>query len=282
MSENIVLQDLTKPENLATLKDYLLRLGEDADTIYTETAPNGSLSARRGKIAIYLNGSAYEFWQNTDGGTTWQRIDGVPFSYLDTDGTLAANSDTKVASQKATKTYADTKVIAPATNTADKVPQWNGANSKTLKDGLTVGTSASNLVQLDGSAKLPAVDGSQLTNLPSTTQVNTVISPNVGYSTETTGLSVAKTITSGKTVLLIASGYITSQGTNQASTIQLKQGSTVVQTISVGGTGAGARDHPWALSGVVTGLSGSITFTVTFTASSGSATGYGGLEVLEF
>ena len=31
-----------------------------------------------------------------------------------------------------------------------------------------VGTSADNVVQLDGSARLPAVDGSQLTNLPST------------------------------------------------------------------------------------------------------------------
>lgn len=29
-------------------------------------------------------------------------------SQLDTDGTLAANSDTKIASQKATKTYTDT------------------------------------------------------------------------------------------------------------------------------------------------------------------------------
>lgn len=33
----------------------------------------------------------------------------IPLSYLDTDGTLAADSDSKVASQKATKTYADTK-----------------------------------------------------------------------------------------------------------------------------------------------------------------------------
>ena len=57
-------------------------------------------------------------------------------------------------------------VIAPATNTANNVPQWDGANSKTLKDGLAVGTAANNLVQLDGSARLPAVDGSQLTNLP--------------------------------------------------------------------------------------------------------------------
>ena len=32
---------------------------------------------------------------------------------------------------------------------------------------LTAGTSANTAVQLDGSARLPAVDGSQLTNLPS-------------------------------------------------------------------------------------------------------------------
>ena len=32
----------------------------------------------------------------------------------------------------------------------------------------TVGTSANNVVQLDGSSRLPAVDGSQLTNLPAT------------------------------------------------------------------------------------------------------------------
>ena len=39
-----------------------------------------------------------------------------------------------------------------------------------------VGTTANNLVQLDGTAKLPAVDGSQLTNLPSApvTSVNTL------------------------------------------------------------------------------------------------------------
>lgn len=36
-------------------------------------------------------------------------------SDLDTDGTLAADSDSKVASQKATKTYADTKVAVGAT-----------------------------------------------------------------------------------------------------------------------------------------------------------------------
>lgn len=56
------------------------------------------------------------------------------------------------------------KAGAPATTTENKVAQWSGTQ-KTLKDGLTVGTAANNLVQLDGSAKLPAVDASAVTGL---------------------------------------------------------------------------------------------------------------------
>ena len=41
----------------------------------------------------------------------------IPTSYLDTDGTLAANSDTKLASQKAVKTYVDGKVTVTADST---------------------------------------------------------------------------------------------------------------------------------------------------------------------
>jgi len=50
------------------------------------------------------------------------------------------------------------------TTTSGLVPQWS-STQKTLTTGLTVGTAANNLVQLDGSAKLPAVDGSQLTGI---------------------------------------------------------------------------------------------------------------------
>lgn len=113
------------------------------------------------------------WWYDTSTGLLKRRDNAntawsvVGLEASDTDGTLAANSDSKIATQKATKTYADTKVIAPATNTANSIPQWNGANSKLLKDGLVVGTSANNLVQLDASAKLPAVDGSALTGLAS-------------------------------------------------------------------------------------------------------------------
>ncbi len=64
----------------------------------------------------------------------------------------------------------------PATTTADKVPQWNSTNGTLLKDGLTVGTAASNLIQLTAAAKLPAVDGSLLTNVPTPTITESNIS----------------------------------------------------------------------------------------------------------
>ena len=41
----------------------------------------------------------------TDAAATY-----IPLSYLDADGTLLANSDSKIATQKATKTYADSKI----------------------------------------------------------------------------------------------------------------------------------------------------------------------------
>lgn len=58
------------------------------------------------------------------------------------------------------------RVIAPATNVNAQVPTWDGNDSKTLSGtGYDVGTTANDLVQLDGSARLPAVNGSLLTNI---------------------------------------------------------------------------------------------------------------------
>lgn len=65
-------------------------------------------------------------------------------------------------------------VIGPTISTPNRVPQWDNTTGTLLKDGLDVGVLALNLVQLDASAKLPAVDGSQLTGIgaDSTTQLS--------------------------------------------------------------------------------------------------------------
>lgn len=111
-------------------------------------------------------------------------------------------------------------------------------------------------------------------------QVNDVETDGVSFETtnEATILSVEKTITSGKTVLLIASGYISNNNTGGV-TIKLKNGDTVSQTIVFG-----QGDGNWSSCAIVTGLSGSTTFTVTMqgTVSSTNRKGYGNLIVLEF
>ena len=68
-------------------------------------------------------------------------------------------------------------VVGPASSTANAFAQFDGTTGKLLKDGVVAGTSANNLVQLDGTAKLPAVDGSQLTNLATATGVGDVVGP---------------------------------------------------------------------------------------------------------
>ena len=68
-------------------------------------------------------------------------------------------------------------VVGPASATNNAVPQYDGTTGKLLKDGPSIGTAANNLVQLDGSAKLPAVDGSQLTNIAAASGVGDVVGP---------------------------------------------------------------------------------------------------------
>lgn len=54
------------------------------------------------------------------------------------ENTTIDTSTTKYPTVNLLKTGLDAKVIAPANNTADYLPQWNGTDSKTLKDGLAV------------------------------------------------------------------------------------------------------------------------------------------------
>lgn len=104
---------------------------------------------------------------------------------------------------------------------------------------------------------------------------------------ETTFLSVAKTITSGNTVLLIASGYINNNDSaNSTHVIKLKNDANVAQTTSIVLAASGAaKQGAWSTCAMVTGLSGSVTFSVTATASAGTTNdniAYGNLVVLEF
>ena len=57
-------------------------------------------------------------------------------------------------------------VIGPVSATDGDFCQFDGVTGALIKGGLKAGTGANNIVQLDGDGKLPAVNGSLLTNLP--------------------------------------------------------------------------------------------------------------------
>jgi hypothetical protein len=94
----------------------------------------------------------------------------VPSSYLDTDGTLAANSDVKVASQKATKTYADTKLSkAGGTMTAALILSTSSpstsleAASKGYADGLAIAGSPDSSTSVKGIGRVSVAPASPTT-----------------------------------------------------------------------------------------------------------------------
>lgn len=79
--------DLTKPNDLLALKKHLSEMSDELDIIYTTTSPNGNISARQGRRAIYKNGSNYEEWINTTGSTVWVRTGGTTNRLWELDGT---------------------------------------------------------------------------------------------------------------------------------------------------------------------------------------------------
>jgi len=108
-------------------------------------------------------------WNNTAG--EWQPgtdlTSGTGSGSVATDTLWDAKGDLAVATGNDTAVRvgvgSDGQVLTADSNATSGVA-WSSLGTAAA---LNVGTAANNVVQLDGTAKLPAVDGSQLTNLPS-------------------------------------------------------------------------------------------------------------------
>lgn len=94
-----------------------------AITVEIEGAQKAVLASRpaaaAGNAGMYFWATDVKLSYISD-GSTWTTLSWEigAIAALDTDGTLAANSDAKIASQKATKTYSDTK-MAKSANLSD-------------------------------------------------------------------------------------------------------------------------------------------------------------------
>ncbi len=137
------------------------------------------------------------------------------FDVIDnTDAVASVNGQTGVVSLGAS----DVSALAIASNLSD----LNNAGTARTNLGLgsaavlVAGTAANNAVQLDGSSRLPAVDGSQLTNVTSTDATKLAISNNlsdlnnVGTARTNLGLGTAAVLdtgtSNGDVVVLDATG----------------------------------------------------------------------------
>jgi hypothetical protein len=222
-----------------------------------------------GKISS-VSGSKFVTLANTPSGAGKFPIASLPFS---ADGGLGT-SDTLVPTQKATKTYVD--AFKPV-----------GLNITSQARGDILYFDGTNWVRLakGTEAQYLRIGANDPAWYDGVTQEYDTDSGTSIAGTEATFLSQAKSITSGRTVLLIASGEAmssTGDGTAGIFTLNLKHGSTTVQTVTVTHDGYN-KPAPWSLCAIVTGLSGSITFIVTGKNSvSYFATFKGNLAVLEF
>lgn len=151
-------------------------------------------------------------------------------------------------------------VNGPDTNTDEYVPQWDGADSKTLKNGVPIGTGANALLRLDGAGKLPAIDGSALTNLPAANKIASVFDEFGGN-----GEDGAKTVSSDANFSTIDGS---TDGILQCTSLTINVGQTL--TIDTGIA--------------IIGVQGALTIHGTINAdgygASGGAIGYSGVNAI--
>jgi hypothetical protein len=253
-----------------------LELGTDSALLITNAkiAPNAAIADS--KLAAITTASKVNGSAITDLSNLPESAGDIPIPNLD--GTACTLTGNQTIS--GVKTFS-TPIATGSGGTGSNVAA-NGAGGVVVPAGAV--NAANGAVVLDASSRLPAVSGELLTGIPIMTQVNDTDAGTVFSSEETTFLTVDKTITSGKTILLIATGYLKGQtgvySADQDITIKLKQGSTVVQTIIF--KAPEASYSAWSVSGIVTGLSGVVTFSVTAADGGKNTTAYGNLTVLEF
>ena len=132
--------DFDTVDELAGQMNIVKEGSQNADKFFLCTTDSGSI----GSVAI-----TYTQVVPSSGGTVTQV------------GIAQAGSEFTISGSPVTTSGNITLGIGTIANT--KISGLGTASTK------AVGTSANNVVQLDGSARLPAVDGSQLTNLPGAT-----------------------------------------------------------------------------------------------------------------
>lgn len=133
-----------------------------ANTVYADkTILNAQASAPSSPVegTLYYNTSTDNFVGYANGN--WSNLSGA---------VTATSTDTFTNKSGAISQWTNDSNYSTTTGTVTSVAGGTGLTGGTITStgtlAVDVGTTANKIVQLDGSAKLPAVDGSNLTNLP--------------------------------------------------------------------------------------------------------------------
>lgn len=180
---------------MATKKITELTAGTPLDT---DVIPYVDLVAGATKKALKseLNGISF-IWKGAWSAGTYVANDVVEndgSSWIATTTTTeeptGTPTDWDLMAQKGTDGTGSGDVMGPATNTADYIPQWDGANSKTLKNGLGLDTDLTSVSASDDtvpSAKATKTALDLKANIASPTFTGTVTLPKTTEINDTTG-----------------------------------------------------------------------------------------------
>jgi hypothetical protein len=204
-------------------------------------------------------------------------------SQLDTDGTLAANSDTKIASQKATKTYTDTGLALKVNNTGNEtIAGIKTFSSSPIVPAPTIDLQVATKKYADDLTYAGAPDADEATKgvveQATAAEVNAgtetggtsaklFVSPNllkafVNFESST-GVTHSLTTTAGQTVVVWAKGDAYVDGNNLTRTITLKYGGVTKDTVNAKNMPGDAADNKYPFSLMYTETPGAGTANIT-------------------
>lgn len=243
-----------------------LTSGNSASNSFVYIAPEGAMELSRssGDAFIDFKTSAAEdfdarIMQQSNGLTFWTGGDGSTSERvrISADGALGiAGANYGTSGQ----------VLTSGGSSAS--PSWTSLGTAAT---LNVGTSANNVVQLDGTAKLPAVDGSQLTNLPATASGRLLRAPQIltsgtSYTTPANCTSIYVELVGGGGGG--GGGNISASGGGGGGAYAAKYFTVTASTAYTYAIGAGATAN--------SGAGGNTTFTVGATTVTAGGGGGGG------
>lgn len=124
MEFRLAIEDLQNPRDIVALKNAISMIADECDVLYTEQAPDGVISARVGRRAIYKNGTSYEVWINTDGAKAWKQM-----LYTDSEAWVVNGTEIQLRTAMAVDMQSK-KIISLLDPTADQ-----DASTKAYVDG---------------------------------------------------------------------------------------------------------------------------------------------------